>query len=121
MKNIFEKILSRSSVVEEDKQEEIPKNSEIGRLEKPAKVILEKILGNIERGEYDLIIGADASGRVPTLVFKKFIDYVYKKLGYQTAKTIFLAGAGMGLKTASEKYKSFLKNKQGGERVYRKI
>src|SRR3990167_7175602 len=121
MKNNFEKTLPGGPGFKKNKETKKLENPEIDRLEKPTEVILEKILGNIERGEYDLIIGADASGRVPTLVFKKFIDYVYKKLGYQTAKTIFLAGAGMGLKTASEKYKSFLKNKQGGERVYRKI
>lgn len=130
IKNFLENLSSSSiNAVEKGKQKEKPKtpeNPEIGRLEIPTTIILEKILGNIEKGEYNLIIGADASGRIPTLVFKKFIDYVYQKLGYPLAKTIFLAGAGMGLRNedyAKEAEKIFLKSKRGGggERVYRKM
>ena len=117
MKNILEK-LSGVGVSEKNKPEEKIENSEIDRLEGPTEVILEKILDKIERGEYNLIIGADASGRVPTLIFKKFIDYLYQKLGYQKPKTIFLAGAGMGLKGATGSEKSFLEHKQGGAKEY---
>jgi hypothetical protein len=33
----------------------------------------------IERGDYDLIIGIDASGRIPTLISSKVIGYIYEK------------------------------------------
>lgn len=96
-----EKILK----IEGDKKPELPRKEEVEevyRLEKPIQVLLEKIIGSIERGDYELIIGADASGRVPAIIFSKFINRVYQKKGYQSPKTIFLAGAGMSLKNKQE-------------------
>ena len=116
MKNTLEN-LPNILVIEKDEQVEIPKNSEIDRLEKPMRVILEKIIGNIERGGYNLIIGADASGRIPTLAFSKLINHVYQKFGYQLPKTIFLAGAGMGLKSSRDRGLS-RKQTKGGQRIH---
>lgn len=73
--------------------EEIPKHDEIVELEGLTKNILEKMLPNIERGDYDLIIGIDASGRIPTLIMDKFIKYVYAQKSYPMPNTRFLAGS----------------------------
>lgn len=70
------------------------KHEEIGHLEEPMKKIFKELLPNIEKGDYDLIIGIDASGRIPTLIVGKLINYVYAKKGNEFPKTRFLAGSG---------------------------
>lgn len=68
------------------------RHTRIAQLEKPMTKILEQMAGNIERGEYDLIIGIDASGRIPTLIIKKFSDNIYSKKGYSSPVIRFIAG-----------------------------
>lgn len=67
-------------------------NSEIAELEQPIKTVLKEMLELVERGKYDLIIGIDSSGRIPALIVKKFIDYVYSKKGIGLSNIRFLAG-----------------------------
>ena len=83
------------SVQAVNKQENKPKEilSEVSDLEEPIKRILKDILPNIERGDYQLIVGDDASGRIPTLIIDRFIKKVYKKMGFDTPQTIFFAGS----------------------------
>ena len=88
--------MTKELPVIEEREGQVIVNPEIDRLEKPMEVILEKILPDIENGRYDLIIGIDASGRLPTLATNKFIKYIYQEKGYELPKTIFMAGAGMG-------------------------
>ena len=45
----------------------------------------------IERGEYGMIIGDDASGRIPTLIMSEVINTVYKKSDRPKINTRFLA------------------------------
>jgi hypothetical protein len=66
---------------------------EIEKLEKPLKILLSQLKERIDRGEYQLIIGDDASGRIPTFVFDRFLKEFYVEKGYKTPKTIFIAGS----------------------------
>jgi len=72
--------------------EEDMKDEAVFELESPMRSILERILPRIEKGEYDLIIGIDASGRIPALITEKFINYVYGIKGLDIPKTRFVAG-----------------------------
>lgn len=64
----------------------------IESLEKPIENILTQLSPKIERGEYGLIVGDDASGRVPALILRSVIDAAYEKHGYKKAVTRFVAG-----------------------------
>lgn len=50
------------------------------------------MLANIEKGEYDLVIGIDSSGRIPALIIDKFINHIYSKKGYSLPGARFIAG-----------------------------
>lgn len=52
---------------------------------------MEEMRSDIENGRYGMIIGDDASGRVPTLLMKEIISSLYKRFGYKTPETKFLA------------------------------
>lgn len=77
-------------------------HSEIAELERPIQVVLKEMLKNIERGDYDLIIGIDSSGRVPTLIIKQFLDYVYSKKSFNLPDARFIAG-NVSKETAKKK------------------
>src|SRR3989344_5101667 len=90
-------------------------NEGIARLEVPIKRILEQILPSIEAGEYGLIIGDDASGRIPALIISHFVGEIYKRKGHHPAPTIFLAG-GRHLSSSEKepkknKIKEYLKHR----------
>lgn len=65
---------------------------EVAELEKPIKKIIEKILPRIESGEYGLIIGDDASGRIPTLILGNFIKKISEQKGLNKPNIIFIPG-----------------------------
>ena len=65
---------------------------EITELEEPSKKIIQKILTRIEKGEYGLIIGDDASGRVPALILGGFIKRVSKLKNLHEPNIIFIPG-----------------------------
>jgi len=69
------------------------KHQQMANLERPMMEAFKEVLPNLERGDYDLIIGIDASGRIPTLIMDKLINYIYTKNGHDSLKTRFLAGA----------------------------
>src|SRR3990167_11536940 len=66
---------------------------EVAELELPIKIIIEKIRTRIENGEYGLIIGDDASGRIPTLILGNFIKKVSEQKGLDKPNIIFIPGA----------------------------
>ncbi|GEM_PF-5404577 len=79
--------------------EKIPTNNspefhyeEISNLEKPLKKILEQISGKFEEGEYDLMIGIDASGRIPALIIFKVAEHIYQKRKRAVPLFRFVAG-----------------------------
>lgn len=65
---------------------------EVAELEKPIKVIIEKIKDRIENGEYGLIIGDDASGRIPTRILGDFIREISRIRGQHQPNIIFIPG-----------------------------
>lgn len=80
---------------QENKNESEVKHWQIKELEEPLRAILENFIEPIKKGEYDLIIGIDASGRIPTLIIDKFIRHIYDKNGIKL-ETRFLAGSRHG-------------------------
>jgi hypoxanthine phosphoribosyltransferase len=62
-------------------------------LREPTQKILEKLTPVLESGEIQLIIGDDASGRIPTAIFRKIFDMAYKERGFITPETRFIAGS----------------------------
>ena len=70
------------------------KHEQIAELEEPIRNILKEILPKIEKGEYGLIIGIDTSGRIPTLIIDKLVNYIYTQKGNDFSRTRFLAGRG---------------------------
>ncbi len=66
----------------------------IEMLKEPIQDLLGKLHRRIDAGTYRLLIGGDASGRIPTLIFDKVIKRVYKEKGFDVPKTlsVFIAG-----------------------------
>lgn len=79
---------------------------EVTELERPLQILLKEMLGNIEKGEYDLIIGIDSSGRIPTLIVSKFIRHIYSNKGLPPQDTRFVAG-NISKENAEEKIKEW--------------
>ena len=65
---------------------------EVAELEEPIKKIIEKIKDRIEGGEYGLIIGDDAGGRIPTLILGGFIQKISENEARQKPSLIFIPG-----------------------------
>ncbi|MFA5358807.1 MAG: hypothetical protein WC310_03235 [Patescibacteria group bacterium] len=67
-------------------------NPFIEELRRPIKKIINKLREKIDNCEYTHIIGDDASGRIPALVFRKILEHVYKTKGKEAPKTFFIPG-----------------------------
>lgn len=77
------------------------RNKDVGELRKPIEKLLFEIRSSIDRGEYAMIIGDDASGRIPTLIFDRILKSIYRKKGMKEPQTRFFAGSGSGTKGES--------------------
>jgi len=69
------------------------KNPEVEELFYPIKKILEELRTKIEKGEYRYIVGDDASGRIPALIFYNFIKKISIDNNLPIPKLYFLAGS----------------------------
>ena len=67
----------------------------------PLRTILDSLRNDIEAGNYAVVIGDDASGRIPTLAVERFLRARYGALGYPPPKTRFVAGSGSGSESIS--------------------
>ena len=65
---------------------------EIAELRKPMQQLLLQLRKSIEKGEYAVILGDDASGRIPTLLFRKVLNALYTERRFEVPKTLFFAG-----------------------------
>ncbi|MDP3726555.1 MAG: hypothetical protein Q8R36_05165, partial [bacterium] len=74
------------------KGKETIKHKEIAELREPLKNILAEMRENIDRGDYGLIIGDDASGRIPTWFFYNFLKELYKGKKMPPPKVRYFAG-----------------------------
>ncbi len=57
----------------------------------PVSIIAKEIKTFVDHGDYAIIIGDDASGRLPALIFREIINKVYEKSGRTKIDTRFLA------------------------------
>lgn len=64
------------------------------QLESQAESIINQIQEKILRHDYSFVIGDDASGRLPALLFSKLLANIYEKDGLKKPETRFLAGSG---------------------------
>lgn len=68
------------------------KMHEIAEMYEPAKRIFSGLRENIETGEYVAILGDDASGRLPALLFHRVLGAIYKEKNFDRPKILFFAG-----------------------------
>ncbi len=66
---------------------------EIEQLRSPVENIIKKLYPKISAGEYGLILGDDASGRIPSLLFNDIICGVYKEFGHKNPDIRFFSGS----------------------------
>ncbi|MEK7463307.1 MAG: hypothetical protein AAB621_03040 [Patescibacteria group bacterium] len=95
--------------------------AEFKELELLVLPLIEKLKENIDKGEYDMLIGDDASGRIPTLILRGIINSrkrelnPYLKSSESEIKTRFVAGGQLRsteqLISVIEKLKPEVKNK----------
>lgn len=67
---------------------------EIAQLEQPVESLIEQLGPKLEQGQYGLIIGDDASGRIPTLMIDRVMREIYRDHGLNKPETVFIAGSG---------------------------
>ena len=63
------------------------------QLERPMEKILEQLRQEIERSTYAVIIGDDASGRIPTRMMEKILKRIYKRKNTNPPIVRFIAGS----------------------------
>lgn len=66
---------------------------EVAELRSSCERLLEGLHERIEQGSYDLIVGDDASGRIPTLILRNVIKAIYHEKGLPIPYTAFVAGS----------------------------
>ncbi len=66
---------------------------EIEELREPIRGLLLKLRDKIDAGKYSLIVGDDASGRIPTIIFNKIIGGLCKARGIKLPQALFFAGS----------------------------
>lgn len=76
----------------EKQQESRAMIDKIADLRGSMEKLLDQLRPHIEGGEYQLIVGDDASGRIPTLIFRRIIKAIYEEKGYPKPETAFLQG-----------------------------
>lgn len=63
------------------------------QLESQAESVVNQIQEKILRHDYSFIIGDDASGRLPALLFSRLLGNIYEKDGIKKPETRFMAGS----------------------------
>ncbi|MBI5420722.1 MAG: hypothetical protein HZA35_00180 [Parcubacteria group bacterium] len=76
--------MSRETISSREMEEHIH-YKEIVELEEPIQRLLDQLRPHLEKNEYRLIIGDDASGRIPTLIMRKVMDTIYAGLMFDVA------------------------------------
>ena len=83
----FEKVIKKEN--ESEANPEYCFEGEFKELESLVLPLIEKLKENIDKGEYDMLIGDDASGRIPTLILRGIIN---ERNRGSKVKTRFVAG-----------------------------
>lgn len=102
---------------QEEYSDELPRHDQIvienitNGMENPIKKILSQLKPHIDSGEYKVIIGEDASGRIPAFAMHKILSAIYQANGFSPPQTRFVAGSrdNTWLKDIFQKKKSNLR------------
>ncbi len=62
-------------------------------LDTSMEIMIRPVLDNIKKGDYQLLIGDDASARIPTLIMREFINQAYEQAKQPPILTTFIAGS----------------------------
>lgn len=74
-------------------QVDLPDDKLWAQLESQAEIIINQIQEKILHHDYSFVIGDDASGRLPALLFSRLLTNIYEKDGIEKPETRFLAGS----------------------------
>lgn len=93
--------LSKEPSLADGKKEKVPPENhgneirmqEIKKLHEPIKKLLDQLRDKIDSGQYQLIIGEDASGRIPTLIMKQVLENIYDQNQRPRPLTKFFTGS----------------------------
>lgn len=107
--------------VKNESEEREKRKEVVNELERPIKTILLKLKERIDRGEYGLVIGDDASGRIPTIIIGGVMREVAGRHGNKKPNIIFIPGGLSSSFTAEdeEEFGEYLKKRglEDGRRV----
>lgn len=78
--------------LETEETEQTIENEAIAKLEVPMKKLLGAMREKINAGTYGLLIGDDASGRIPTLAFREILGRISPSEEQGNPDTLFFAG-----------------------------
>lgn len=81
-----------------DKASQFPESASVEELESPIFWIIDQLKDKLKDGHFQVLIGDDASGRIPSLIFKKVIDHIYEKNGHQKPELKFFSGTKGNIK-----------------------
>lgn len=74
---------------------------------------------HIDTGEYSVILGEDASGRLPALLFRQILKTLYKEKGFSSPETLFFSGQRIGdpakRKKVVKEFKNFIEKSEAKE------
>lgn len=73
---------------------------EIAELENPMQNLLDQMRPKIDSGDYSIVLGEDASGRIPTLAIGEALSEIYKKRNKKPPETRFFASEDDWVKTS---------------------
>lgn len=81
---------------------------EIAELEESMRQLLRELLPHIRSGEYSLLIGDDISGRIPTLLIRKFINTIRTENGQKEIPTYFFRSKAEASKISPDSISSLI-------------
>jgi adenine/guanine phosphoribosyltransferase-like PRPP-binding protein len=75
-----------------EEKKEVIEYPEVAELEQPIKRIFDQLRERINSRTYPLLIGLDASGRIPALIIHEALGQVYGRKGFTKPEIFFCAG-----------------------------
>ena len=66
---------------------------EIDQLGQPIFDVLQELKESINKGDYGMVIGDDASGRVPAMIIQKVLKNIYQEKGFSPPEVRFVTGS----------------------------
>ena len=82
------------------------KTRSVVELEEPIRVLFEQLSSKFEQGEYTYIVGDDASGRIPALIFEEVAKKISERSEVEPPKLYFIAGSRQARSKEESKLKT---------------